>query len=125
MNDKMFFIGVAVLTIGALIFAVLYSTKGNTNTAPISSLSGNTSAGVGASGSVNRDQAPDFSLKDLDGNTVTLSDYRGQKPVILDFFATWCPNCKRDMPKLNKWYEQYKDKVEVIGVNPHPGAHHG
>ena len=63
------------------------------------------------------DLAPNFTLISLDGDIITLADYHGEKPVILDFFATWCPNCRRDMPKLSNWYEQYKDKVEVIGVN--------
>ena len=61
--------------------------------------------------------APNFTLVSLDGDTITLADYHGKKPVILDFFATWCPNCRRDMPKLSRWYEQYEDRVEVIGVN--------
>ena len=61
--------------------------------------------------------APNFSLQDLSGNTITLADYKGVKPVILDFWTTWCPNCQRDMPKLNSYYQKYKDQVEVIGVN--------
>ncbi|MBI2086950.1 MAG: redoxin domain-containing protein [Candidatus Zambryskibacteria bacterium] len=61
--------------------------------------------------------APNFSLEDLSGNTITLADYKGVKSVVLDFWATWCPNCQRDMPRLNSYYEKYKDQVEVIGVN--------
>ncbi|MBI2463392.1 redoxin domain-containing protein [Candidatus Peregrinibacteria bacterium] len=61
--------------------------------------------------------APDFSLTKLGGGNIQLSDYRGKKPVILDFWASWCPNCRRDMPKLNEFYQIYKDRVEVIGVN--------
>lgn len=61
--------------------------------------------------------APDFSLPKLGGGTMKLSDYRGKKPVILDFWTSWCPNCRRDMPKLNGYYQTYKDRVEVIGVN--------
>lgn len=70
-----------------------------------------------ASTAVSGKRAPDFSLQSLDGSTITLSDYRGEKAVILDFWASWCPNCRRDMPKLSGWYEQYKDRVEVIGIN--------
>ncbi len=61
--------------------------------------------------------APDFTLSTLDGGTVTLSSFRGQKPVILDFWASWCHNCQRDMPKLNKFYQKYKNDVEIIGIN--------
>ena len=63
--------------------------------------------------------APDFTLKDLNNGTITLSSYQGDKPVVLDFFATWCPNCQRDMPILSSLYDKYKDEVEVIGVNMH------
>lgn len=59
----------------------------------------------------------DFRLEKLGGGTVTLAQYRGHKPVIVDFWASWCPNCRRDMPRLNRWYEQYRDQVEVIGIN--------
>lgn len=59
----------------------------------------------------------DFTLNKLDGEPLTLSDYKGIKPVVLDFFATWCPNCRRDMPRLSKLYEEYGDQIEVIGIN--------
>lgn len=61
--------------------------------------------------------APNFTLPTLKGDTISLSDYRDKKPVVLDFFATWCPNCQRDMPRLSKMYEKYGDQVEVIGVD--------
>lgn len=61
--------------------------------------------------------APDFSLQTLEGQTITLADYRGEKAVVLDFWATWCPNCQRDMPVLNKLYNEYQGEVEVIGIN--------
>jgi len=60
---------------------------------------------------------PDFSLERLTGGQIALADYRGEKPVILDFWASWCPNCRRDMPVLSRFYRQYKDQIEVIGVN--------
>lgn len=61
--------------------------------------------------------APELNLSRLDGGTIELSSYKGSKPVILDFWASWCPNCQRDMPKLSQWYRQYGDQVEIIGVN--------
>ena len=62
-------------------------------------------------------KAPDFSLSTIDGGTISLSEFRGKKSVVLDFWTSWCPNCRRDMPKLSKMYEKYKDKIEVIGIN--------
>lgn len=61
--------------------------------------------------------APDFELTTLDGETVLLSDYQGKK-VILNFWATWCPPCKAEMPHMQKFYEKYKDQgVEILAVN--------
>jgi thiol-disulfide isomerase/thioredoxin len=65
----------------------------------------------------NEEVLPNFSLERLTGGQITLADYRGKKPVILDFWASWCPNCRRDMPALSRFYEQYQDRVEVIGIN--------
>ncbi|MBI4239398.1 TlpA family protein disulfide reductase [Candidatus Uhrbacteria bacterium] len=59
----------------------------------------------------------DTSFTTVDGKTISLADYRGKKPVILDFFATWCPNCRRNAPHLSELYKKYTDKIEVIGIN--------
>lgn len=75
------------------------------------------STGTSSTNDTAPDFAPDFTLKTLNGGSVTLADYRGNKPVVLDFWATWCHNCQRDMPKLSKLYDKYGDQVEVIGVN--------
>lgn len=62
--------------------------------------------------------APDFTLQNMQGEEVTLSDLRGKR-VVLNFWATWCPPCEAEMPHMQKYYEQYKkeDNVEIIGVN--------
>lgn len=61
--------------------------------------------------------APDFELTTLAGEVVRLSDYQGKK-VILNFWATWCPPCKAEMPHMQKVYEEYKDQgVEILAVN--------
>ncbi len=61
--------------------------------------------------------APDFTLTDLEGNSVTLSDFRGNA-VFINFWATWCPPCRAEMPEIEAIYQEYKDKdVVVIGVD--------
>ncbi len=63
------------------------------------------------------DQAPDFTLKTLDGNTIHLSDFRG-KPVFVNFWASWCPPCKAEMPDIEQSYEKHKAEGYVfLGIN--------
>jgi peroxiredoxin len=59
------------------------------------------------------DMAYDFLAPDLSGNVVTLADFRGQ-PVIINFWATWCPPCRVEMPELQAAYEEYQDAGLVI-----------
>lgn len=58
-------------------------------------------------------KAIDFKLKDLNGKEVALSDFKGKK-VYLNFFATWCPPCKAEMPEIQKLYEETKGSDLVI-----------
>lgn len=58
--------------------------------------------------------APDFELETLEGEPVKLSDYRGQK-VIVNFWATWCPPCREEIPDLKKLYNN--EDVEILAVN--------
>ncbi len=61
--------------------------------------------------------AYDFTLQDLDGNSHTLSDFRGQ-PVIINFWATWCPPCRIEMPELQAAYERYQgDGLVILAVD--------
>ncbi|MDV7764880.1 TlpA disulfide reductase family protein [Peribacillus sp. CSMR9] len=64
-------------------------------------------------------KAPDFNLKTLDGKQVELSDYKGKK-VMLNFWATWCPPCKKEMPDMEKYTQQAGDDVVVLAVNIDP-----
>ena len=61
--------------------------------------------------------APLFELVDLNDNKLKLKDYRG-KVVAVNFWATWCPPCRKELPSMQHTYEAYKDKgFEILGVN--------
>ena len=53
----------------------------------------------------------------LSGQTVTLDQYKGKRPVYLKFWATWCQPCRKEMPHLQHTFEKYGDKVQVIAIN--------
>lgn len=63
-------------------------------------------------------RAPNFELVTLSGDTVRLSDYKGQR-VVLNFWASWCPPCRFEMPHMENYYQKYKDleDVEILAVN--------
>lgn len=63
--------------------------------------------------------APDFVLKTLAGESVKLSDLKGKK-VMLNFWATWCPPCKAEMPEMQTFYEETKNDVSILAVNLDP-----
>jgi peroxiredoxin/outer membrane lipoprotein-sorting protein len=61
--------------------------------------------------------AQNFTLKSLDGAKITLSELRG-KVVLLDFWATWCPPCRKELPSIEKLHQEYKGKgLVVLGIN--------
>jgi thiol-disulfide isomerase/thioredoxin len=60
--------------------------------------------------------APDFTVKDIKGNDFSLASLRG-KYVLLDFWGSWCHWCLKGMPELKKYYEKYKGKFEIVGVD--------
>lgn len=60
--------------------------------------------------------APSFRLSALDGAAYEVGGAR-EKPLVLNFWATWCPPCKEEAPDLAKLYEQYKDRIDFYGIN--------
>ncbi len=64
--------------------------------------------------------AVDFDFKNLSGDEQKLSDYKG-KWVIVNFWATWCPPCRHELPELSEYHLEHEDAV-VIGVNYEPGV---
>jgi peroxiredoxin len=66
--------------------------------------------------------APGWDLKDLSGKSVKLSDFKG-KVVILDFWATWCPPCRAEIPNFVALQTQYKDKgLVIVGISLDQGG---
>ena len=61
-------------------------------------------------------EAPDFTLKDIQGNDLALSSLRG-KYVVLDFWGSWCGWCIKGIPDMKKYYEKYKGKMEILGID--------
>lgn len=61
--------------------------------------------------------APDFTLPNTDGDDIALSELRG-RPVVLNFWATWCPPCRAEMPALEQTWQRYgKEGVLILGIN--------
>jgi peroxiredoxin len=64
-----------------------------------------------------RPPAPDFELADIDGNRYKLSDLRG-KVVIVNFWATWCPPCRQEMPSMQRAWEQLREeRILMLAIN--------
>lgn len=63
-------------------------------------------------------QAPNFELTSLSGETFKLSDYKGQM-VMLNFWASWCPPCRVEMPHMETYYQEFKEEhnIEILAVN--------
>ncbi|WP_139653691.1 TlpA family protein disulfide reductase [Raoultibacter phocaeensis] len=109
--------------IAALILSTLVLFGCTSTAAPSAGSDASDSAESGASDSANPKsaevkegvEAPDFEFALVDGSTAKLSDYRG-KVVVLNFWATWCGYCVREMPDLNDIAQNYDD-VQVLAIN--------
>jgi len=61
--------------------------------------------------------APDFTLQTLDGETFQMSDHLGETPIVLNYWATWCGPCRRELPALQKAAEFYDGEILFLGVD--------
>lgn len=60
--------------------------------------------------------APNFTVTTFEGKEVKLSDLKGKK-IFLNFWATWCPPCRVEMPEMQRFYEEFGEEVEIMAVN--------
>jgi peroxiredoxin len=61
--------------------------------------------------------APRFTITTLDEKEFNLDELRGQKPIVISFWATWCVPCKKEMPYLQKFWEKHKDTCAVLAIS--------
>ena len=93
------------LSLGAILFLSACDNQPENSTEPVV-----TASGVG-------EVAPDFSAVNMNGDKVTLSQYRG-KVVVLNFWATWCPPCREEMPSMEALHEAFVDEgLVMLAVN--------
>ena len=101
-KQKRFILRTIILSV--LVLAIVYTIYNNATKEKVEVL------GIG-------DQAPDFTLVDLNGEEHRLSDYKGQG-VFLNFWGTWCKPCAKEMPAMDRQYEIYKEQgVQILAVN--------
>ncbi|WP_238881521.1 TlpA disulfide reductase family protein [Clostridium sp. YIM B02551] len=113
---KVFFYLAIILIFSISIYTVTnYNKNKNTNIE-----SPNNSSSVQNSNTskiLSKDKALDFKLKDMSGKEVSLSDFKG-KNVLINFWATWCPPCKAEMPDIERLYEENKNSdLVILAVN--------
>jgi len=113
-----------IIALSLLVLVFVYGcAKGGSSNPNIQGGSPNVQAQVvGNTGSgtvgINRGNlAPDFTVTTTEGKTLSLSQLTNDKPTVVYFFATWCPNCARDLAAVKDVYPQYSDKVNFLAVD--------
>lgn len=124
-------IGVSLVLLVAIFAAAVWLLTGRNGSANGSTLTGPQSTLVGVPTikgfkETNEQQAatkgafaPDFTWEE-GGKTMSLSSYRGDKPLFINFWGTWCPPCRAEMPEMEAFYQWHRGEIEVIGVSMVP-----
>jgi|LSQX01.3.fsa_nt_gb thiol-disulfide isomerase/thioredoxin len=99
-----------IIGIAAFVLLLLLATLGYNLFAPKYSQQDDS---LSNSSQAEKNVAPDFTVQDASGTDVSLSDFKGE-PVVLNFWASWCPPCKAEMPDYEKMYQEYSPKGVVF-----------
>lgn len=122
MKRMIFGIAILVILIGIMIGNIVMDNRTEEDETNFIDVTGDTSVTGGMIAPAESvsiepgEAAPDFELETLDGEVIRLSDLQGEK-VMLNFWASWCPPCKEEMPEIQKFYETYQDEINIIAVN--------
>jgi thiol-disulfide isomerase/thioredoxin len=129
---KWILIAVIVGALGGVVFLGVrdihrYDSPGSASSASGPGTASSDSGSSGAENSVetikfvkNPAPAPNFTIKTIDGKTIAAADLRG-KVVLLNFWATWCPPCRAEIPDLIRLQTKYPDKLQIIGLSDDTG----
>ena len=79
------------------------------------------SLGSSRTGAVREFEAPDFTVMDSGGNKASLADFKG-RPMIINFWASWCPPCKAEMPYFNEAFQELGSEVQFVMINQTDGS---
>ncbi|MEA5051680.1 MAG: TlpA disulfide reductase family protein [Oscillospiraceae bacterium] len=116
-SKKTVLILVAVLAVLLVAAGILYR-KFAASAQPAPQTQTDTQTGGQADGGTQTIAAPDFSMQDADGNAVSFADITASgKPVILNFWTSWCGYCKQEMPDFEAAYKKYGDRIEFVMLN--------
>lgn len=124
MNQKTLLVCTAIILVAVLaIAAILYNNQDFSSQMGImgNNSQSDTTAPEGSQPEKTDPPAPDFYFTDYDGNRLQLSQFEG-KPVILNFWASWCGPCKSEMPDLEEAYKSYGDDIHFIILNMTDGS---
>lgn len=105
-------IGIAVTSIIILVAVLIGAYIGYTN---LSKRYNNLTVNENTSSNTDKYKAPELKVTDESGKTYTLNDFKG-KSVVINFWASWCPPCKSEMPNFQEVYEEQSDEVEFLMV---------
>ena len=124
MNQKTLLVCTAIILVAVLaIAAILYNNQDFSSQMGImgNNSQSDTTAPEGSQPEKTDPPAPDFYFTDYDGNRLQLSQFEG-KPVILNFWASWCGPCKSEMPDLEEAFKTYGDDIHFIILNMTDGS---